>query len=75
MHPKVGGLDYGGGSRAREVVAEADGREAGNGRNQQWTSKTILAEKMEGEGGEWGPAWPHVLQLERPRALSKERPQ
>lgn len=38
-----------------------------------YTSTSFLAKEAEGEGGKWGTAQPHVLQLERPLALSRER--
>lgn len=40
----------------------------------QGASTTFLADKTEGEGGEWESAWPHVLQLEESVAFSEERP-
>ena len=46
VHLKVGGLNYGGGGRVKEVE--------GNSWRQrrQWSSRTFQAEEVEGEGGE-----------------------
>ena len=37
------------------------------------TSTSFLSKEAQGEGGKRGTAQPHVLYLERPLALSKER--
>lgn len=59
-----GGLDDGGSGACSN--RGCDSREG---------STTFLAEEAEGEGGEGGFAWPHVLQMEGPASLSKGRPE
>lgn len=67
------GLQIEGRGEATEegAVAEAVGPLAGG--------TNFMEEKAEGEGGEWrwggGVCWPRMLQLQRPIALSEERPQ
>lgn len=78
VHLRASGLNGGCGGRVREMaggfmVAEAVMAEkaVAGVAVKQWD---FSGGGGGGRGNEWEPAWPCVLQLERPVALSEERP-